>query len=69
MWRYDNETAILALRSLSVGTTTRYEAMTLEDRELLLEEMRERHNGQTKAFWAEWDRRKKRNKPSKTQRR
>ena len=43
--------------------------MTLEDRELLLEEMRERHNGQTKAFWAEWDRRKKRNKPSKTQRR
>ena len=31
--------------------------MTLEDRELLLEEMRERHNGQKKAFWAEWDRR------------
>ena len=26
--------------------------MTLEDRELLLEEMKQRHNGQTKAFWA-----------------
>ena len=31
--------------------------MTLEDRELLLEGMAQRHGGHTQAFLAEWDRR------------
>ena len=29
--------------------------MTFEDRELLLREMTDRHNGHTQAFWTEWD--------------